>query len=61
MLRLLRSLITSREPCISDSWLAEHERKSTRVEFVGVHWAWPINKQRNEAAKWNSRKERRSA
>lgn len=61
MLRWLCSIIAPRYPRISESWLAEQERKSDRVEFVGVRWSWPINKLKDEAGRWNASRLRRRA
>jgi hypothetical protein len=47
---------------VSPEWMRHHERQSaSRVEFVGPSWAWPVNKIKNESAKWNQKRLRRSA
>ena len=62
MLRAIWHRLTADRPlAVSESWLRDQERRSTRVEFVGVRWSWPINKLRNDAAKWNTAKLKRRA
>lgn len=63
MIRHLLQWFTDRPASVSSEWLRDQERQSSRVEFVGVRWAWPVKKQANESGRWNAKrlKARRSA
>lgn len=62
MLRALWLRLTASRPlAVSESWLRDQERRSDRVEFVGVRWSWPVNKLKNDAAKWNAARLKRRA
>ena len=37
------------ETRVSDAWIAEQLRRSSRVEHVGPSWTWPVNKIVNES------------
>ena len=59
MIRHLIEWFTDRPATVSAEWLRESERKSSRVEFVGVRIQFPIRKLVNESGKWNARRLKR--
>lgn len=61
ILRLWRQLTSRRIDSVSDRWLGDQQRKSSRIEFEGVAIQFPIQKLMNDSAKLNRVRLRRRA
>ena len=64
MLRALWHRITRPSSVfMSSEWLSAHDqRTSSRVDFDGPRWQqWPVDKLKNESARWNAKRLRRPA
>ena len=44
------------EDRVSDRWLQEQKRRSSRIHFEGVAWRWPINKLADQPKFWRRRR-----
>ncbi len=57
----MRWLFKRRIDCVSRVWIAEQQRKSSRIDYQGVRWKFPVRKVLNEAGSFNRQKLKRSA